>query len=83
MDRDQFLQQITQRYVAGKALEGASADEIAKGVVDPVEQMNYVAGLGKKQGDGSSAGSGAGGVLLLVLLFATLVISGLLQMLRL
>jgi len=81
MDRDQFRQQITQRYVAGKALEGASADEIAKGVVDPVEQMNYV--TGNKQRDDSSAGSGAGGVLLLVLLLVALVISGLLQMLRL
>lgn len=42
MDREQFRKQITQRYVAGKAMDGASADQIARGVLDPVEQMNYL-----------------------------------------
>lgn len=42
MNRDQFRQEITQRYVVGKALDGASVDDISRGLLDPHEQMNYV-----------------------------------------
>lgn len=81
MDREQFREQITQRYVAGKALDGASSDEIAKGMVDPVEQMNYVTGLGA---DKSAAGSGSssGGVAVLFILLLVIVLSGLAYLIR-
>ncbi len=69
MDREQFREQITQRYVAGKALDGASLEEIAEGIVDPVEQMNYVTGQAKSSTASTSANSqGAGGGRVIALL---------------
>lgn len=44
MDREEFREQITQRYVAGKVMDGASLDEIAEGMTDPVEQMTHLTG---------------------------------------
>lgn len=83
MDREQFREQITQRYVAGKALDGASADEIAKGIVDPVEQMNYVSGLGSKPtNNAADTGSGLLGGLVLVCLIAFALLSVLFRLLH-
>ena len=45
MDRKQFREQITQRYVAGKGLEEATLEEISCGVCDPVEQLEYLGNL--------------------------------------
>lgn len=73
MDPNQFRQQIAQRYVAGKGLDGASADEIAKGLLDPVEQMNYICSSGAKSKRHAGSGNDGAGViflLLLALLFA-------------
>jgi len=42
MDRNEFRQQVTRRYVAGKAMDGSSFEEIAKGTVNPAEQMRYL-----------------------------------------
>jgi len=83
MDREQFREQITQRYVAGKALDGASADEIAKGIVDPVEQMNYVSGLGTKPTNSAAdTGSGLLGGLVLICLIALALLSVLFRLLH-
>jgi hypothetical protein len=68
MDSEQFREQITQRYVTGKTLDGASLDEIAKGMTDPVEQMNYLTGQPKMNPTPSTQGTGAGGFFLLVFL---------------
>lgn len=72
MDREQFREQVTQRYVTGKALDGASVDEIAEGMVDPVEQMTYVTGLPKTEStrELASGTGGNGGVMILVILLA-------------
>jgi hypothetical protein len=44
--------QMVQRYVAGKILDGTNAKEIAYGMTDPVEVMSFVPGSGS--GDSSS-----------------------------
>ena len=49
MDREQFREQITQRYIAGKALDGAKTEEIAAGLINPAEQMEYVARLAENK----------------------------------
>lgn len=83
MDREQFREQITQRYVAGKALDGASADEIAKGIVDPVEQMNYVSGLGTRStNSAANTGSSLLGRLVLICLIAFALLSVLFRLLH-
>ena len=83
MDREQFREQITQRYVAGKALDGASADEIAKGIVDPVEQMNYVSGLGARSTNSAAdTGSGLLGGLVLICLVVLALLSVLFRLLH-
>ena len=41
-------QQMNQRYNAGKVLDGASLEEIANGIVNPVEEMNYITGTNKQ-----------------------------------
>ncbi len=83
MDRDQFREQITQRYVTGKALEGSSMDEIAKGMVDPVEQMNYVTGQSKSKQKSTAPTSPCGDSglawLVFIALIAVAVLSGLLK----
>ena len=43
MDRRDF-RQIDERYIAGKAIDGASLDNIVDGVYNPVEEMNYLTG---------------------------------------
>jgi len=86
MDREQFREQITQRYVAGKALDGASLDEIAEGMVNPVEQMNYVAGQAGRSSNSTPAGSQSSGStvfgwLVFVALIALALFSGLIRLL--
>ncbi|MBY0552043.1 MAG: hypothetical protein K2W95_32465 [Candidatus Obscuribacterales bacterium] len=82
MDREQFREQITQRYVAGKALEGASLEEISSGIVDPVEQMNYVTGQTKQNSTSPSSQSGSAiGWLIFISLIALAVLSGLFKIL--
>jgi hypothetical protein len=82
MDRKEF-RQIDERYLAGKFMEGASLDEIAKDAYNPVEEMKYVSGQGNESGGkpgvaGTSSFSAAvwfviiGGFLVLGLLGALL-----------
>ena len=81
MDREQFREQITQRYVAGKALDGASLEEISAGMVDPVEQMNYVTGQAKKGCATSSSGENSPlGWLLFISLIALALLSGIIKL---
>lgn len=81
MDREQFRQQITQRYVAGKALDGASLDDIAKGMVDPVEQMNYVTGQSKKRRQQDNSEQGPWGAIFFLLIIALALFSGFIKLL--
>lgn len=77
MDREEFREQITRRYIAGKAMEGASLDEIARGMVDPVEQMTYIPGQAKqKSTSAGSTGSSVFGWFILIVLFALALLSG-------
>ena len=84
MDREEFREQITQRYIAGKAMDGASLDEIARGMVDPVEQMNYVTSQAERRSR-SSASSGSTGStilrwLILIALLVLAVLSGMVKL---
>ena len=81
MDREQFREQITQRYVTGKALDGASLDDIAKGMVDPVEQMNYVTGQSNKRRHQDSSEQGPWGVIFFLLIIALALFSGFIKLL--
>lgn len=77
MDREEFREQITQRYIAGKAMDGASLDEIARGMVDPVEQMTYIPGQSKqKSTSNSSNGASVFGWFILIALLALALLSG-------
>ena len=49
MDREQFREQITQRYIAGKSIDGAKIDEIAAGIGNPVAQMEYIVSLSENK----------------------------------
>ncbi|MBX9687284.1 MAG: hypothetical protein K2X27_11315 [Candidatus Obscuribacterales bacterium] len=81
MERKEFREQMTQRYVAGKALDGASAEEIAGGVVDPVKQMEYLAGRAESSGSASQNAIGTVlGALFFVSLIVILLFSGFLQL---
>ena len=72
MDREQFRQRVTQVYVTGKGIGGAGLDEIAKGNVDPVEQMKYLSEMSrtpdKTKSTTSTAGSGTGFLIVLIIL---------------
>lgn len=84
MDRDEFREQITQRYLAGEVMDGASADEIAGGVMDPVGQMDHVTGGSSKSVDGSGPQSHGGcAAALFVLVPVVFMILAILQLLRL
>ena len=81
MDKEDFQEQITQRYLYGKVIEGASLDEIADGLSDPLEQMDYVAGNVSKTYASStpaaaSSGNSVGGLLLFVMLILFAILSG-------
>lgn len=69
MDRRDF-RQISQRYIAGKALDGASVDEIARGIVDPVEQLNYVTGSETRRSAASQDSNDSGGLIFVLLVLA-------------
>lgn len=80
MDREEFREQITQRYIAGKAMDGASLDEIARGMVDPVEQMNYVTSQSERKSSSSAGSESTGSTILgwfiLIALLALALLSG-------
>lgn len=44
MDPEEQRKQMNQRYVAGKFLDGESLGDIADGLIDPVEQIDYISG---------------------------------------
>ncbi|MBX9725467.1 MAG: hypothetical protein K2X81_28980 [Candidatus Obscuribacterales bacterium] len=83
MDREQFRKQVTQRYVASKALDGASVDEIAEGMVNPVEQMKYLAERPSKltPSDSPSTGNVVFAWIVFVVLITLALFAGLINLL--
>lgn len=47
---DRERDELNQRFIAGKALDGASLEEIADGFGDPVKEMNYITGQDNRAG---------------------------------
>jgi hypothetical protein len=82
MDREQFREQITERYVTGKALEGASLEEIAEGMVNPAEQVDYVTGMSKSGSAVDRKGSEPAGTFWLVLILLAALVSIVLSVIR-
>jgi len=56
VDPKEQRKQMNQRFVAGKFLEGESFERIADGMLDPVEEMNYLTDSPRRasQADGES-----------------------------
>jgi hypothetical protein len=69
--------QLRQRYVTGKSLDGAGLDEIADGYGDPVKEMNYITGSHKSKKRHAENGKSTGKNLAVSgsLLWLTLVLS--------
>jgi hypothetical protein len=56
MDRKDF-RQIDERYIAGKAFDGASGDSVVDGVYNPIEELNYVVEQDQKVSKDNTSGT--------------------------